>query len=182
MKKIVVAITGASGSIYAKRLIHYLDRLYEQCSYEVVFSKNAIKVWEWELKETPKLKAKVYNIDDYFAPFASGSAKYDAMVIIPASMGTIARITHGISDNLITRAADVFIKEKRQLIIVFREAPLSTLHLKNLLTLSKAGATIFPAAPSFYSNPNNINEIIDTIVLRILDHLGLQIDYKRWGT
>ena len=181
MKKIVVGVTGASGSIYAKRLIYYLEQFKNECSYEVVFSGNAKKVWEWELKEKVNLSCPVYDIQDYFAPFASGSAKYDAMVIIPASMGTIARIANGISDNLITRAADVFLKEKRKLIVVFREAPISKIHLENLLKLSSSGADIFPAAPSFYSHPENIIEAVDTIVLRVLDRLGLEINYKRWG-
>ncbi len=179
MKKIVVGITGASGSIYAKRLIQYLEK--EECFYEAVFSKNAYDVWKWELGEEPDLQGKIYGNDDYFAPFASGSARYDAMVIIPASMGTLGRIASGISDNLITRAADVFLKERRKLLAVFRETPLNGIHLENLLKLSRNGVTLFPASPSFYHHPKNLEEAVDTVVLRVLDHLGLPQEGKRWG-
>ncbi len=180
MKKIVVAVTGASGSIYAKRLMEYLDKT-ENCQYDAVMSKNATDVWKWELGEEPQIQGKCYANNDYFAPFASGSSRYDAMVIVPASMGTLGRIASGISDNLITRAADVFLKERRKIIAVFRETPLNSIHLENLLKLSRSGMRIFPASPSFYHHPKSVEEAVDTVIFRVLDHLEIPVQRKRWG-
>lgn len=182
--KIVVAITGASGSIYAKRLLLYLDKLQEQIErVDVVFSSNAKQVWEHEIgdKSFDSLSFKTYGKMDFNAPFASGSAAYTSMIIIPASMGTIGRISNGISDNLINRAADVMLKERAQLIVVARETPFNLIHLRNMTQLTEAGAIVLPASPSFYSRPANINEVVDTVVHRILKIIGLKFDAYTWG-
>ncbi|MGQ9863245.1 MAG: UbiX family flavin prenyltransferase [Bacteroidia bacterium] len=181
MKKIVVAITGASGSIYAKRLLGYLTDFPIEVG--VVLSENAPQVWNYELQEPFSSPFKVYDRKDYFAPFASGSAGYTHMVIIPCSMGTVGRVVAGLSDDLITRAADVVLKEKRTLIVVPRETPLSELHLRNLLQLAQWGAHIIPAIPSFYSHPTSIEALVDTVVFRVLDRLGLPVPTAfRWSS
>jgi 4-hydroxy-3-polyprenylbenzoate decarboxylase len=184
-KKIVVAITGASGSIYAKRFLEKLKSTstpIENCS--VVFSKNARDIWAFELKEScdaSSLSFKVYEPNDFYAPFASGSAGYDTMVIIPCSMGTLGRIAAGISDDLITRAADVILKERGKLIVVPRETPYNLIHLRNMVTLTEAGAIVMPATPSFYSLPANLDELVDTIVNRVLDLAGIENNGYKWG-
>ncbi len=181
--KLVVAITGASGSIYADRLLHYLTEVCQHTPLEVgiVLSENAPTVWEWELqKPLPEAFAR-YHHKDYFAPFASGSAGYRQMVVIPCSMGTVGRLAAGLSDDLITRAADVVLKEGGKLIIVPRETPLSTLHLENLLRLAKLGVVILPAMPSYYHRPQTVEAAVDTVVLRVLDHLGIAVKQQRWG-
>lgn len=181
MKKIVVAITGASGAIYAKRFLGYLADFSVEVG--VVLSENAPQVWEYELQEPFSSPFKVYDRKDYFAPFASGSAGYTHMVIIPCSMGTVARLVAGLSDDLITRAADVILKEKRDLIVVPRETPLSELHLRNLLQLAQLGVHVIPAIPSFYSHPTSIEALVDTVVFRVLDRLELPIPTAfRWSS
>lgn len=171
--KLVVAMTGASGALYTQRLLDNLD------GPEVHFisTKHAREVAQLELpKGELKISPTVIRYDEndsMFVPFVSGSAKFDAMVIIPASMGTIGRIAHGVSDSTVARAADVFLKERRKLILVPREAPYSLIHLRNLATLTEAGATIIPASPSFYSKPQTIPDLVDTIIARVLDHLGI---------
>lgn len=184
MQKLVVAITGASGSLYAARLLDWLRKLRQEQPLEVglVFSENAPTVWEWELQQPLPEDFATYGLKDYFAPFASGSARYEAMVVIPCSMGTIGRLAAGISDDLITRAADVMLKERRKLILVPREAPLHTGHLENLLRLSQLGAIILPAMPSFYTRPGDVVALVDTIVVRILDLLGFSVAQVRWGS
>lgn len=184
MRKLAVAITGASGSIYAARLLEYLRQLRSTLPLEValVFSENAPTVWQWELGSPLPEDFPIYGVKDYFAPFASGSARYEAMVIIPCSMGTVGRIAAGISDDLITRAADVMLKERRRLLLVPRETPLHTGHLEHLLRLSQLGAIVVPAMPSFYSRPSDLTALVDTVVLRVLDLLGLPVEYKRWGS
>ncbi|MCS7297697.1 MAG: UbiX family flavin prenyltransferase [Bacteroidia bacterium] len=183
MKKIVIAITGASGSIYAARLLDYLRELRQVMTLEVslVFSENAPTVWEWELNRPLPQDFPIYELKDYFAPFASGSARYEAMIIIPCSMGTIGRIATGISDDLITRAADVMLKERRRLVLVPRETPLHAGHLENLLRLVRLGAFLVPAMPAFYNRPKDIIELVDTVVVRVLDLLELPVSYQRWG-
>lgn len=178
--KIIIAVTGASGSIYAKRMFHHLEKM-ENMEVGVVFSANARMVWKLELGEKIDLPFKVYGKSDFLAPFASGSAKYTKMVIVPCSMGTLGRIAHGISDDLITRAADVILKERRQLICITRDTPLNLIHLENMTKLTQAGAVMMPAAPSFYSNPENFEELADTVVHRALDMMGLDVDAYRWG-
>jgi len=180
--KILVAITGASGSIYAQRLLDNLDS--EQDDLHVVLSRYAPAVISEELPEGLKLPdgAVLHNLKSMNAPFASGSNAPDAMVVIPCSMGTLGRIAHGYGDDLLLRAADVALKEKRKLILVPRETPLNLVHVKNLELLLLAGATILPANPSFYFRPSTISELADTVVARVLDHLGVAHHLcPRWG-
>ncbi len=181
LKKIVVAITGASGSIYAHRLLGYLSQMTDTVEVGVVLSRNALDVWEHELQLPFETPFRVYDRLDYRAPFASGSARYEHMVIVPCSMGTLGRIAHGISDDLISRAADVILKERRQLLCMVRDTPLNLIHLENMRSLTLAGATMVPAIPSFYSRPQTIDEVIDTVVHRLLDQMGLQPNTYRWG-
>ena len=182
--KIVVAINGASGMLYAQRLLDKLatsDLVHE---IGVIFSKNAESIWISELnKELPTTNKKitVYKPNDFSAPFASGSAQYNSMVVCPASMGIIGRIAGGISNCLITRSADVILKERRKLIVVPRETPYNLIHIRNMETITLAGGIICPANPSFYSNPKNIEEVIDTVVHRILDLLDIPTDSFRYG-
>lgn len=184
-KKIVIAITGASGSIYAKLLLDILAQCKDQ--YEelgVVMSDNAKAVWEHELgNQTYQDYAfQFYHKSDFNAPFASGSAQYTDMVIVPCSMGTMGRIASGISNDLSTRAADVMLKERRNLILVARETPLNLIHIENMQKLTQAGAIICPAVPSFYSQPKNIEELSLTVVNRILDLLEINHNSYRWGS
>lgn len=185
MKKIVLAVSGASGSIYAKGIMDRLASMRDQWSrVGVVFSENAKYNWELEIGQ-PFSQADYpfdfYEKRDFNAPFASGSAKYGTMIICPCSMGALGRIRAGVSDDLITRAADVILKERRQLILCPRETPLSSLHLENMLSLSQQGAIICPAVPSFYSNPKNITELVATVTDRILDLAGFELDMYRWN-
>jgi 4-hydroxy-3-polyprenylbenzoate decarboxylase len=183
-RKIVVAITGASGSIYAKRLLDYLQQIPEQYDYvDLVFSKNAKEVWRHELggETYNDFSFKEYDSNDFYAPFASGSAGYDTMIVCPSSMGTLGRIANGISNDLITRAADVILKEGKQLVLVPRETPFNLIHLRNMTQLAEAGAVIIPAIPSFYSKPETIEQVADTVVHRILQRLGFEVDTFRWG-
>jgi 4-hydroxy-3-polyprenylbenzoate decarboxylase len=183
-KKVIVAIGGASGSTYAGVLFEKLLSLQSQWeSIGCVLSDNAVTNWELEIGkwDPSKYPFTFYDKKDFMAPFASGSAKYDTMIIIPCSMGLIGRINAGVSDDLITRAADVILKERRRLILVPRETPLSTIHLKNMLELSQAGAIICPAAPSFYFNADTRQEIVATVVDRILDLAGFDIETRRWS-
>ncbi len=185
-RRVVVAVTGASGSIYARLLLKSLATPAEgQLAPEiaVVFSDNAMQIWEYELNEklqTP-IKATIYSNDDFYAPFASGPSEWDTMIICPASMGMTGRIAAGISDDLISRAADVMLKERRRLILVPRETPYSLIHLRNMTLLTKAGATICPATPSFYSQPATIDELAMTVVERVLDLAAIPGKRKRWG-
>ncbi len=181
--KIIVAVTGASGAIYAKRLFEKLceaDPLPGEIA--VIFSGTALKIWEHELGSKPVLKspAKEYPNNSFFTPFASGSSDYRAMIICPASMGTLGRIAGGISDDLIARAADVILKERRRLIIVPREAPYNLIHIRNMETLTLAGAIICPASPSFYSKPSGLNELADTVVCRVLKLAGFNVPGPVW--
>lgn len=147
----------------------------------MVLSANAPDVWQYELGAPPVIPFKQYDKGDFFAPFASGSARYDAMVIVPCSMGTLGRIASGFSDDLTTRAADVMLKERRKLICVLRDTPLSLIHIDNMRTVTQAGGIIVPAAPSFYSRPKNFDELADTVIHRVLDLMGLAVDGYRWG-
>ncbi len=184
-RKIVVGITGASGAPYAKRLLHHLQAREADVDVGVCLSATAPEVWALEcggdLRE--QLAFPSWGMRDFKAPFASGSAGWDAMVVVPCSMGTVARIAHGISDTLLTRAADVMLKERRTLIVVPRETPLSVIHLENLTTLARAGALVMPAMPSFYAKPEGVDAILDTVLARVLDHLGLPNTIaRRWGS
>ncbi len=184
-RKIIVAITGASGAIYAKLLIEKLkNNQHEIQSLALVFSTNAKEVWIYELNEQIPTSGNItiYKSTDFNAPFASGSAQYDTMIVCPCSMGTLARIASGISNDLITRAADVILKERRKLILVTRETPLNIIHINNMKTLTEAGGIICPAVPSFYSKPQTINQLAETVVDRILDLANLEITTFRWQT
>ena len=188
-ERLVVAITGASGAPYAKRLLDVLRRMREAGDgpeVAVVLSPTAPEVWALECGGDVRAAVEPFPVwggRDYKAPFASGSAGWDAMVVIPCSMSTVARIAHGTSDSLLTRAADVIIKEKRNLVIVPRETPLSAIHLENLLKLANLGVTVAPAMPSFYAQPTSVEAVLDTVVARVLDHLGLPNELmRRWGS
>jgi 4-hydroxy-3-polyprenylbenzoate decarboxylase len=168
-----VAITGASGALYAQRLLDSLDP--RQHEVHVVLSPYAQAVIAEELPKGLTLPdgAQTHSFKSMNAPFASGSNPFDAMIVIPCSMGTLGRIAHGLSDNLLLRAADVALKEKKVLILVPRETPLSLVHIRNFELLLLAGATLIPANPSFYSHPQTIEQVVDTVVARVLDHIGL---------
>jgi len=183
--KIVVAITGASGAIYAKLLLEKLLSLKDQWeALGVVMSNNAKEVWKTELGNEAYNNYPVAYFDkhDFSAPFASGSAKYNIMIAAPCSMGTLGRIANGISDDLITRAADVILKERRKLILMIRDTPYNLVHIKNMETVTLAGGIICPATPSFYHNPVSIEEAVLTVVDRVLDLAGLDIAAKRWNS
>ncbi len=181
--KIIVAITGASGAIYAQGLLTKLQQLNSQIEeVGVVMSDNAKDVWKFELGNTEfeKLPFKIYSKTDFFAPFASGSAKYNTMIICPCSMGTMGRIAAGISNDLTTRAADVILKERRKLILVTRDTPLNLIHINNMKTITEAGGIICPASPSFYSLPKTIDQIAGTVIDRVIDLAGLENATFRW--
>lgn len=183
-KKVVLAIGGSSGSIYAKVLMDKLMDLSDQWeTVGVVMSKNAMFNWEFELgnRDFEKYPFHFYDKMDFMAPFASGSARYDTMIVCPSSMGMLARIAHGISNDLATRAADVILKERRRLIIVPRDTPFNLIHINNMKALTEAGAIICPASPSFYSKPANFEDLAATVVNRIIDLAGFEMDSYRWG-
>ena len=180
--RLIVAITGASGVVYGKRLLQVLK---DKSEIHLIISKASEKLIEYELETTRKELEEfancVYNEDDYSSPLSSGSFVTDAMIIIPCSMKTLAGIAHGYSENLILRAADVTLKEKHKLILVPRETPLSSIHLRNLLDLSLLGVTIIPAMPAFYHKPKTIEDLVDFIVGKVMDSLGLDHKlFKRW--
>jgi flavin prenyltransferase len=180
--RILVAITGASGTVYAQRLLDNLDATGHEV--HIVLSKYAQAVIAEELPAGLRVPAgaTMHNIKSMNAPFASGSNPPDAMGIIPCSMGTLGRIAHGYSEDLLLRAADVVLKEKKRLVVVPRETPLNLVHIKNFELLLLAGATVLPANPSFYNRPQSVQEIVDSVVARVLDHLGVEHRLtKRWG-
>lgn len=181
-RKIVIGIGGSSGSIYAKLLLDKLI-LVKDLTVGVVMSENAKVNWEIELGSFDKNEYPFdfYDKNDFMAPFASGSARYDTMIICPSSMGLLSRIATGMSNDLMTRAADVILKERRTLVIVPRETPYNLIHLQNMVTLTKAGAIICPATPSFYSQPSTVNEVCNTVVDRILDLVNLPVNTFRWN-
>ncbi|MFI3262322.1 MAG: UbiX family flavin prenyltransferase [Rikenellaceae bacterium] len=180
--RIIVAVTGASGAIYCRQLIQLLEKQEEVTEIALVFSKNGRDVMlfeeglDWMANCT---KVKFYENNDFFTPVASGSAYYDAMVVVPSSVGTMSRIANGISGSLIERSADVMIKERRKLIVVIRETPLSLIHIRNLETLTLSGAIILPAVVSYYSKPQCIEDLAMSVTSRIMMQLGFQIS-KGW--
>jgi 4-hydroxy-3-polyprenylbenzoate decarboxylase len=181
--KIIVAITGASGSVYAQKLLEKLSKLKTPPEeIAVVFSDTAKEIWKYETGQKFKeiSPAKEFNNNNFYAPFASGSSSYNTMIICPASMGMLGRIANGISDDLISRAADVMLKERRRLILVPRETPYNLIHIKNMETLTLAGAVICPATPSFYSKPETIDDLVNTVVDRIISLAGFDTDTYRW--
>ena len=184
MRKILVTATGASGSVYFKVLLDKLLLIKDQWDeLAVVMSDNARFVWETELENDSykQYPFRFYDKNDFSAPFASGSGQYDTMIIIPCSMGTLGRIAGGISNDLITRAADVVLKERRKLICVVRDTPYNLIHIRNMETITLAGGIICPATPSFYSKPKTIEEVAATVVDRVIDLAGLDISTFRWG-
>ena len=182
--KIIIGVTGASGAIYAKTLFEKLAALKNQVEkIDVVFSDNAIEIWKYELDTNPEqsIPFKIYSKNNFFAPFASGSAGYDIMIICPCSMGTLGRIANGISDDLITRASDVILKEKKKLILVPRETPFSLIHINNMKIITEAGGIICPAIPSFYNKPGSIEDLVDTVVERVLQLADIKTNSFKWG-
>lgn len=181
--KVIIAVTGASGAVYAKLLLEKLQTLNDQIEQAgVVFSSSAKEVWKYETgnNDFEKLPFKVYGKDDFNAPFASGSARYMIMIVCPCSMGTLGRIASGISNDLITRAADVILKERRKLILVTRDTPLNLIHINNMKTVTEAGGIICPASPSFYGKPETIEQLASTVIDRVLDLAGFDLKTKRW--
>ncbi|MDE1190900.1 MAG: UbiX family flavin prenyltransferase [Arachidicoccus sp.] len=182
--KILVAITGASGAVYAKVLLDKLLALKEQWEeLSVIMSNNAKTVWQTELgnEDYKNYPVKYFDKYDFSAPFASGSAQYNIMIVTPCSMGTLGRIANGISDDLLTRAADVILKERRKLILGIRETPYNLIHIKNMETVTLSGGIICPLSPSFYNNPATNEEIAATVVNRMIDIAGIQQNVFRWG-
>lgn len=184
MKKIVIGIGGSSGSIYAKVLLDKLTLYRSQLdAVGIVMSDNAKFNWQFELgnKSYKDYDFDFYQKNDFMAPFASGSARYDTMIVCPCSMGLLGRIAHGISNDLITRAADVILKERRRLILVPRDTPYNLIHINNMKTITEAGGIISPACPSFYSQPKTIEEVAATVVDRIVDLAGIEQNTYRWN-
>ena len=184
LHKLAIAVTGASGSIYAKVLLDKINKLKDQFSDVIlVMSDNAKAVWQHELGDNgfEQYPFRTFSKNDFFSPIASGSAGYNTLIVCPCSMGTLARIAGGISNDLVTRAADVMLKERRKLILVTRETPLNLIHINNMKTLTEAGGIICPASPSFYSNPKTIEEAAATVVDRVIDLAGISQDSYRWG-
>ncbi|HLA54452.1 MAG TPA: UbiX family flavin prenyltransferase [Flavitalea sp.] len=184
MQKTVVAITGASGALYARLLIEKLLAIKEQWTdLSVVMTDNTRLVWQTELGNTAYdgYPLKYYTTNDFMAPFASGSGRYNTMIIVPCSMGTLGRIATGVSSDLISRAADVILKERRKLICVIRDTPYNLIHIRNMAAVTEAGGIICPATPSFYSKPATIEAVALTVVDRILDLAGFEIKAFRWG-
>jgi 4-hydroxy-3-polyprenylbenzoate decarboxylase len=184
-RRIVIGVSGASGAPYARRLLQVLasSDFGMAVDLSIVLSRTAETVWRHECGGSPRdLGLPCWGGRDYAAPFASGSSAADAMAVVPASMSCVARIAHGISDDLLTRAADVMLKERRALVLVPREAPYSAIHLENMLAVTRAGAIVVPASPSFYGRPATIEDAIDSVLARVLDHLGLPNALsRRWA-
>lgn len=191
--KLVVGVTGASGAIYAQRLLRHAAKIYDEIF--LTLSEQAIQVAATELGVAPRRQPfqtldwlgedlpniRLLDEKNYFTPPASGSFRHDGMVIVPCSMGTAGRIANGISNDLVTRAADVCLKEGRKLIVVPREMPWNLIMLRNMTTLAEAGATVLPACPAWYTNPASLEELADTVVARILQNLGVeQTLQKQW--
>ncbi len=184
-RKIVIAVTGASGSLYARQLVDKLLAIPGQWNeLALVITDNAKTVWKTELGNDSfnQYTVNIYDKNDFNAPFASGSGQFDTMIIIPCSMGTLGRIATGVSNDLITRAADVILKERRKLVCVVRDTPYNLMHIRNMETVTVAGGIICPATPSFYSRPQTIEAVAATVVDRVLDLCGFTIASFRWGT
>lgn len=178
--RLVIAVTGASGALYAQRLLHHLEGKGHEL--HLIMSPYAKQLIHQELGilNIPA-GTQEYQDKSMMAPFASGSALFDAMIIIPCTMGTVGRIASGVSESLITRAADVFLKEHRKLILVARETPWNLIQARNVVSVIEAGAVMLPAIPSFYSNPKTLEELADTVVYRVLDQLGIPLpNVYRW--
>lgn len=181
MRRIVVGVSGASGAPYALRVLEFL-RDTPGVEVDLVFTKTGRLVWSHEIGTDPKdLGHRIWSPGDFTAPFASGSARYDGMLVVPCSAGSMARIAHGVSTDLLSRTADVMLKERRPLVLVLRETPLSLIHLRNAELIVQAGGVVMPAAPSFYSKPRTVEQLVDTVVARALDRLGVDNELvRRW--
>ena len=182
--KLVVAVSGASGAPYARRLLDFLAAhgAASGISVDLVFTQTGKQVWKHEIGAEPRYPFKIWKNQDFTAPFGSGSSLYDAMVVIPCSAGALARIAYGMSVDLVGRAADVMLKERRRLVLVLRETPISLVHARAMTQAIEAGAFVMPASPSFYSGPKTVDALVDTVVARVLDRLGLPNDLmKRWN-
>jgi 4-hydroxy-3-polyprenylbenzoate decarboxylase len=179
--KFVIGVTGATGIIYAQRLLDSLDPQEHEVNLLVSNYAQVVIAQEWPGGLRLKAGVRQHSIKSMNAPFASGSNAADAMVIVPCSMGTMGRVAHGFSEDVLLRTADVMLKEKKKLVIVPRETPLSLVHIRNMELLLLAGATILPANPGFYTQPKTIEELADTVVARVLDHMGVQNSLSpRW--
>jgi 4-hydroxy-3-polyprenylbenzoate decarboxylase len=181
--KLVVGVSGASGAPYAKRLLDFLaaDAERHGVSVDLVFTRTARQIWKHEIGSEPRYPFPVWKNEDFGAPFASGSSLHDAMVVVPCSAGALARIAYGMSTDLVGRAADVMLKERRKLVLVVRETPISLVHARAMTQAIEAGAFVMPASPSFYSGPRTVADLVDTVVARVLDRLGLPNELmKRW--
>lgn len=185
VKKVVIGVSGASGAPYAERMLRFFAGPGRDAGVEahVVFTRYGRLNWQDEVGTDPaEYGLPLYNPGDMTVPFASGSARFDAMCVIPCSAGQLGRIAHGVSADLVGRAADVFLKERKPLVLVVRESPFSLIHLRNMTQLVEAGATVMPASPSFYSRPTTRDELLDTVVARALDRMGLDNDLmRRWA-
>jgi flavin prenyltransferase len=183
-RKIVIGVTGASGAVYAQRLLWFLRDHQAALDLEthVVFTKYGRVVYQDETGESPSaLGLPIHNPGDMTAPFASGSAGFSAMVVAPCSAGSLARIAHGVSTDLVGRAADVMLKERRKLVLVLRESPYNLIHLRNMVAVAEAGAVVMPASPSFYSHPQTMTALVDTVTARVLDQLDIPNELmRRW--
>lgn len=180
---LLIGITGASGSIYAKRLIEIVSQninFFEKVA--VVFTETGLKVWNYEIENYPieKIPFKIYNNNDFFVPPASGSSSFDTMVVCPCTIGTMSKISNSIADNLLTRAADVMLKENRKLVIVPREMPLNLIHIENMRKILISGGLICPAMPSFYSKPLSIEDLVDTVIQKVLHLICAEIKFYEW--
>jgi len=181
--KLVVAISGASGAPYAKRLLDFLatEGVRQGVSCDLVFTETGKQVWKSEIGSEPDYPFPVWKSRDFTAPFASGSAGYEGMVIVPCSAGMMSRVAYGVSLDLAGRAADVMLKERRRLVLCLRETPVSLVHARAMTAVIEAGAIVTPASPSFYSRPQDIGALVDTVVARLLDRLGIPNDLmQRW--
>lgn len=191
-KRFIVALTGASGAIYAIRLLrkladagHSIDLVASEAGCVSFAAETGIHLSAARLDAEKLLPGRTANVTvhaprEIGASIASGSVRHDGMVIVPCSMGTLARVANGLADSLITRAADVCLKERRKLLLVTRELPLSLVHLRNMTLATEAGATVFHACPHFYNRPQTVEEVADTVVDRVLDHLGVETSTQRW--
>lgn len=180
--KIIVAVTGASGALYARQTLECLLASAEVERIALVVSRSAREVLSHEHVDLPAdERIRLFDNDDMTAPIASGSAGWDAMIVVPASMGTVGRIASGVSQSLIERAADVMLKERRRLILVVREAPYSLIHLRNMTSLTEAGGIILPASPSFYIEAGSIDELCRSVTLRAVAMAGIKVECRRWG-
>ena len=181
--KIVVGVGGASGAPYAKRLLDFLAREGPAAgvSVDLVFTSTGRQIWTHEIGSAPDYPFRTWKNQDLTAPFASGSSQYDAMCIVPCSAAGLARVAYGVSTDLVGRAADVMLKERKRLVLLLRETPISLVHARAIAQVVEAGAFVMPASPSFYSNPTTIDALVDTVVARVLDRVGIPNELmRRW--